>query len=169
MRIIVDAMGGDNAPGEIVKGSVMAAEKLDVDIVLVGKEDTIYKELGACEYSGDKITVVNATEVIEGEDDPISAIRHKKDSSMRVALSMLAKGEGDAVVSAGNTGALISGATLLVKRIDGIRRAALAPIMPSTEGYYILVDSGANAECTPAFLKQFDIMGSVYMQQFMKI
>lgn len=169
MKIIVDAMGGDNAPGEIVKGSVMAAKKLDVEIVLVGREEVVERELSNCGYDGDKISVFNATEVIEGEDDPISAIRHKKDSSMRVALSLAAKGEGDAVVSAGNTGALISGATLLVKRIDGIRRAALAPMMPSTDGNYLLIDSGANAECTPAFLKQFAIMGSVYMQQFMDI
>lgn len=169
MKIIVDAMGGDNAPSEIVKGSVMAAEKLDVELVLVGREETVAEELKKCGYSGDKISVFNASEVIEGEDDPLVAIRHKKDSSMRVALSLLAKGEGDAMVSAGNTGALISGATLVVKRINGIRRAALAPVMPSTNGNYLLIDSGANAECTPAFLKQFAIMGSVYMQKFMGI
>lgn len=169
MKIIVDAMGGDNAPSEIVKGSVMAAEKLDVELVLVGREEVVVQELAKCGYSGDKISVVNASEVIEGEDDPLIAIRHKKDSSMRVALSLLANGDGEAVVSAGNTGALISGATLVVKRIHGIRRAALAPVMPATNGNFLLIDSGANAECTPAFLKQFAIMGSVYMQKFMGI
>lgn len=169
MKIIIDAMGGDNAPSEIVKGSVRAVDELGVELVLVGKEELVKKELQECGYSGDKISVVNASEVIEGEDDPIHAIRRKKDSSMRVALNLLANGEGDAVVSAGNTGALISGATLVVKRIDGIRRAALSPIMPSTTGNYLLIDSGANAECTPAFLKQFAIMGSVYMQKFMGI
>lgn len=167
LKIIVDAMGGDHAPSEIVKGCVEAVDKHDVDLVLVGKEDVVWAELGKCGYEGNRIFVVNASEVIEGEDDPIDAIRHKKDSSMRVALNLLAKGEGDAMVSAGNTGALISGATLIVKRIKGIRRAALAPVMPSTEGNYLLIDSGANAECTAAFLKQFAIMGSVYMQKFM--
>ncbi len=169
MRIIVDAMGGDNAPQEIVNGSVLAAEKLGVKILLVGREEEVKAELERCEYSGDAIEVYNASEVITGEDDPIDAIRNKKDSSMRVGLSLLAKGDGDALVSAGNTGALISGATLVVKRIKGIRRAALAPIMPSTEGCFLMVDSGANAECTPAFLKQFAIMGSVYMQKVMGI
>lgn len=169
MKIIVDAMGGDNAPQEIVKGSVLAAEKLGVEVILVGLEEQVAKELVKCEYSGDKITIHNAQEVITGDDDPIDAIRNKKDSSMRVGLSLLAKGEGDAFVSAGNTGALISGATLIVKRIKGIRRAALAPIMPSTEGVFLMVDSGANAECTPAFLKQFAIMGSAYMQKVMNL
>lgn len=169
MRIIVDAMGGDNAPSEIIKGSIRAAEELGVEIVLVGKDDVVHRELGVCGYSGRAITVVNASETIDGEDDPISAIRHKKDSSMRVGLNLLANGEGDAFVSAGNTGALISGATLVVKRINGIRRAALAPVMPSTDGNYLLIDCGANAECTPAFLKQFAVMGSVYMQKFMGI
>ncbi len=169
MRIIVDAMGGDNAPSEIIKGCIRAAEELQVVIVLVGKDDAIHRELGVCGYSGDAITVVNASETIDGEDDPIAAIRHKKDSSMRVGLNLLSNGEGDAFVSAGNTGALISGATLVVKRINGIRRAALAPVMPSTDGNYLLIDCGANAECTPAFLKQFAVMGSVYMQRFMGI
>ena len=169
MKIIVDAMGGDNAPAEIVKGSVLAAEKLGVDIVLVGKEDIIKEELLKCEYKGTGVNIYNATEVIEGEDDPISAIRRKKDSSMRVGLSLLANGEGDAFVSAGNTGALISGATLIVKRIKGIRRAALAPVLPSSEGHYLLIDSGANAECTPSFLRQFAIMGSAYMERVMNV
>ena len=169
MKIIVDAMGGDNAPFEIVKGCVNAAGKYDVDIVLVGKEDIVKEELLKCGYKGSRIEIVNATEVIEGEDNPIEAIRRKKDSSMRVGLSLVAKGEGDAFVSAGNTGALISGATLVVKRIKGIRRAALAPVAPSIKGNYLIIDSGANAECTAAFLRQFAIMGSVYMQKFMNM
>lgn len=169
MRVIIDAMGGDNAPSEIVKGSVRAANEFDVDIVLVGKENIIKDEISKCGYNGKRISIHNAEEVIEGEDDPIEAIRRKKDSSMRVGLKLVADGEGDAFVSAGNTGALISGATLVVKRIKGIRRAALAPVMPSTKGNYLLIDSGANAECTPAFLAQFAVMGSVYMQRFMGI
>lgn len=166
MKIIVDAMGGDNAPEEIVKGCITAATELDVNLVLVGKEDLIKSELRKNGCTDSRITVKNAEEVITGEDDPIDAIRHKKDSSMCVGLNMVANGEGEAFVSAGNTGALISGATLIVKRIKGIRRAALAPVMPSNKGNYLLIDSGANAECTPAFLKQFAIMGSVYMQKF---
>ncbi len=169
MKIIVDAMGGDNAPKEIVKGSVEAVEKLGVEVVLVGREEAVKAELAECGYNGEAITVHNAEEVISNDDDPIAAIRHKKDSSMRVGLSLLAKGEGDAFVSAGSTGALISGATLIVKRIKGIRRAALAPVLPSVNGNYLLIDSGATAECTPGFLKQFGIMGSVYMKKVMGI
>lgn len=167
MKIIVDAMGGDNAPGEIVRGCIDAAEKLNVELLLVGKQELIEAELKKNNYSGDAISIVNADEVISGEDDPVTAIRHKKKSSMHIGLTLAAKGEGDAFVSAGNTGALISGATLIVKRIPGIRRAALAPVLPSTEGFYLLIDSGANAECTPEFLNQFGLMGSVYMKKFM--
>lgn len=167
MKIIVDAMGGDNAPPEIVRGCIDGAEKLDLELVLVGKQDLIEAELKKNNYKGSKITIVNADDVISGEDDPITAVRHKKKSSMHIGLTLTAKGEGDAFVSAGNTGALISGATLIVKRIPGIRRAALAPVLPSTKGFYLLIDSGANAECTPEFLKQFAIMGSVYMKKFM--
>lgn len=167
MRIIVDAMGGDNAPHEIVKGCVDAAAAFDVELVLVGRQAELEKELNACGKGDARITIHNADEVISGEDDPISAIRSKKNSSMRIGLSLTAEGKGDAFVSAGNTGALISGATLVVKRIPGIRRAALAPVMPSAKGNFLMIDAGANAECTPAFLKQFAIMGSVYMQRFM--
>ena len=169
MKIIVDAMGGDNAPGEIVKGCVDAALRFNTEIILVGQEEKVKDELLKCEYSGDKIKIYNASEVIDGEDDPIEAIRKKKDSSMRVGLKLLSDGEGDAFVSAGNTGALISGATLIVKRIKGIRRAALAPLLPHLHGNYLLIDSGANAECTSQFLKQFAIMGFVYMKKFMEI
>lgn len=167
MKIIVDAMGGDNAPAEIVRGCIEGVKKLDIELVLVGKQELIEAELKKNNYSGSAITIVNADEVISGDDDPITAVRHKKKSSMHIGLTLAAKGEGDAFVSAGNTGALISGATLIVKRIPGIRRAALAPVLPSSEGFYLLIDSGANAECTADFLKQFAIMGSVYMQKFM--
>lgn len=167
MKIIVDAMGGDNAPSEIVKGCVLAADELKTELVLVGREDEIRAELKKCDYQGSAIQIKNADEVITGEDNPIEAIKRKKDSSMRVGLSMVAEGEGDAFVSAGNTGALITGATLIVKRIKGIRRAALAPVLPGTTGNYLLIDSGANAECSAEFLKQFAIMGSVYMKRFM--
>lgn len=169
MNIIVDAMGGDHAPQAVVAGCKAAIEQLDVNLILVGREKQIRREMELCQLSCDKIRIVNAEEVIHGDDDPTDAIRRKKDSSMRVALSLLKNGEGDVVVSGGNTGALIAGTTLLVKRLKGVRRVALAPIMPSTEGGFLLLDAGANVECTPVFLKQFAIMGAIYMETVMGI
>ncbi len=169
MNIIIDAMGGDHAPGAVVEGCVQAVKDLGVTLTLVGKEEAIREELTRLGYQGDAITIVHAENVIAGEEDPVSGIK-KKDTSMRVALSLLKEGKGDAVVSAGNTGALISGATLLLKRIPGVRRAALAPIMPTTQGgCFILMDAGATSECTPAFLKQFAMMGSIYMESVMGV
>lgn len=169
MNIIIDAMGGDNAPAEIVKGCVMAAEDFGEKITLVGRGALIKSELESCGYSGDKIAVENADEVISGDDEPTAAIRKKKNSSLRVGLEMLHRDMGDVLVSAGNTGALITGATLIVKRIKGVRRVALAPLMPCENGCFLMVDGGANTECGPAFLKQFAIMGSIYMEKIMKI
>lgn len=165
MRIIIDAMGGDNAPRAIVKGAVMAKRGLGADIVLVGRED----EVRAClrEEGCDDIEVVNASEVVTMEDDPSTATRRKKDSSMTVALNLLRDGQGDAVVSAGSTGALLTGATLIVKRIRGIRRAALAPVLPAGEHGVMLIDCGANVECTAEYLLQFAFMGSFYAKKLM--
>ena len=146
MRIIVDAMGGDNAPQEIVKGALRARKELGVELTLVGREE----DVRACLENGESegIEIVDAREVVTMEDDPSTATRRKKDSSMAVALRLLAEGKGDAVVSAGSTGALLTGATLTVKRIRGIRRAALAPILPAGEHGVMLIDCGANVECT---------------------
>ena len=165
MRIIVDAMGGDNAPREIVKGAVRAKKELGVDITLVGR----IEEVQAClkEEGCEDIQVVDAREVITMEDDPSTATRRKKDSSMAVALTKLRDGEGDAVVSAGSTGALLTGATLTVKRIKGIRRAALAPVLPAGERGVMLIDCGANVECTAEYLLQFAYMGSFYAKKIM--
>ena len=165
MRIIVDAMGGDNAPQEIVKGAVRAHKELGVDVTLVGK----IEEVKACLAGEDESSyeLVDAREVIAMEDDPSTATRRKKDSSMAVALRMLAEGKGDAVVSAGSTGALLTGATLTVKRIRGIRRAALAPILPAGEHGVMLIDCGANVECTAEYLLQFAYMGSFYAKKMM--
>ena len=165
MKIIVDAMGGDNAPQEIVKGAVRAKRELGVDIVLVGKKEEVDAYLQA-EGCGD-VEVIDAREVISMEDDPSTATRRKKDSSMAVALQRLKNGEGDAVVSAGSTGALLTGATLTVKRIRGIRRAALAPVLPAGEHGVILIDCGANVECTAEYLLQFAFMGSFYAKKIM--
>ena len=165
MRIIIDAMGGDNAPEEIVKGAVRAKRELGVDVTLVGIEERVRECLAA--EGCDDIDVVNATEIVTMEDDPSTAIRRKKDSSMAVALNLLRDGAGDAVVSAGSTGALLTGATLTVKRIRGIRRAALAPVLPAGEHGVMLIDCGANVECTAEYLLQFAFMGSFYARKLM--
>lgn len=167
MRIIVDAMGGDNAPEEIVKGAVRAKRELGVDVTLVGIEDKVRACLKAEGCADGEVEVVNASEVVTMEDDPSTATRRKKDSSMAVALTMLKDGKGDAVVSAGSTGALLTGATLTVKRIRGIRRAAMAPVLPSGEHGVMLIDCGANVECTAEYLLQFAYMGSFYAKKLM--
>ncbi len=167
MKIIVDAMGGDHAPQEIVRGAVRARRELGVEIELVGRKEEVEACLAA-ENCTD-IPVVDAREVITMEDDPSTATRRKKDSSMAVALARLRDGEGDAVVSAGSTGALLTGATLTVKRIRGIRRAAMAPVLPAGEHGVMLIDCGANVECTPEYLLQFAFMGSFYAKKLMGI
>lgn len=165
MKLIIDAMSGDNAPEALVSGCVMAAKEFGYEYVLVGKEDVIRKLLKQENAENLPITVRNATEVVDMHDDPARVLRRKKDSSMAVAFQMLANGEGDAMISAGNTGAQLSGATLIVKRIRGIRRAALPTLLPCKTGKVLLIDSGANVECTPEYLLQFAFMGSFYMRQ----
>ena len=163
MKIIVDAMGGDNAPGEIVKGAISAAKaRPGLEIVLVGREAEVRSAAGACGGLPGTVSVVNATEVVDMHDDPATAFKTKKDSSMTVGLTMLKNGEGDAFVSAGSTGALLSAGTLLVKRVRGIRRAAMAPLLPTAGKGLVLVDCGANAECTAEYLVQFAYLGSFY-------
>jgi len=171
MKIIVDAMGGDNAPDEIVLGAVNAAAKLNVEITLVGRGEEILRSLERMGIGDlpEGIKMVNATEVIEIDDDPATAIRTKKDSSLTVGFTLLRDGRGDALVSAGSTGALLSGATLIVKRIRGLRRAAMAPVIPNTSGGFVLIDCGANAECTPEYLLQFAYMGSFYAEDILKV
>lgn len=159
MRILVDAMGGDLAPDEIVKGAVHAQQELGAEIVLVGQRAAIESCL---RNEQAKLEIIDASEVITMDDDPSTATRRKKDASMTVALNMLRDGKGDAVVSAGSTGALLTGATLIVKRIHGIRRAALAPVLPNGDAGVMLIDCGANADCTPEYLLQFAYMGKFY-------
>ena len=166
MRILVDAMGGDLAPDEIVKGAVHAQQELGAEIVLVGQRAAIE----ACLRNEQaKLEIIDASEVITMDDDPSTATRRKKDASMTVALNMLRDGKGDAVVSAGSTGALLTGATLIVKRIHGIRRAALAPVLPNGDAGVMLIDCGANADCTPEYLLQFAYMGSYYARTMLGI
>ena len=172
MRIIVDAMGGDNAPLEIVKGALQAAKaRPGLEIVLVGKEAEVRAaaaQCGAAALPG-TVTVVNATETIDMHDDPATAFKTKKDSSMTVGLNMLRDGEGDAFVSAGSTGALLSAGTLIVKRVRGIRRAAMAPLVPTAGRGLVLVDCGANAECTVEYLVQFAYLGSFYASKALNL
>ncbi len=166
MKIIVDAMSGDNAPEEIIKGAVRARDELGVEIILVGKKEVVFSFLAGIDTKG--VEVFDARDVITMEDDPSTATRRKKDSSMAVSLNLLKEGAGDAVVSAGSTGALLTGATLTVKRIHGIRRAALAPILPAGEHGVMLIDCGANVDCTAEYLLQFAYMGSFYASKLMK-
>ncbi|NCB51845.1 MAG: phosphate acyltransferase PlsX [Clostridia bacterium] len=165
MKIIVDAMGGDNAPEATVKGAIKARRELGTEIVLVGRKEDIEHHFGSERDCG--ITVVDARDVVTMEDDPSSATRRKKDSSMSVALELLRSGDGDAVVSAGSTGALLTGATLTVKRVRGIRRAALAPVLPNGKRGTVLIDCGANVECTAEYLLQFAFMGSFYARKIL--
>ena len=168
MKIIIDAMGGDNAPGEIVKGALAAAAKHpEWEIALVGREAEVRAAMGG--QAPANVSVVNATEVIEICDDPATAFKRKKDSSITVGMNLLTAGEGDAFVSAGSTGALLSAAILLVKRIQGIRRAALCPVIPTAAGQAVLIDCGANAKCTAEYLLQFAYLGSFYASHVLGI
>ena len=163
MKIIVDAMGGDNAPESAVYGAVLAANEYKRDIILVGDQARIKPILDKLDdVSG--ITVYHAPDMITMEDDPSTAVREKKNASMTVAMRIMAEGEGDVLISAGNTGALLSGSTLILKRIAGIRRAALSPYIPTRKDSALLIDCGANVECTPEHLMQFALMGSLYTQ-----
>ena len=167
MRIIVDAMGGDNAPQAPVQGALQAIKEYGVEVVLVGRGEVILEALkqeGVSELP-QGLSTTHADQVVEMCDNPATAFKEKKDSSLTVGLNMVKNGEGDAFVSAGSTGALLSGATLLVKRVKGIRRAAMAPVGPTGGGGAVLVDCGATAEGTPEFLLQFAFMGSYYAER----
>ena len=172
MKVILDAMGGDHAPEAPVMGALQAAKDFGAQITLVGKGEEI---LGVLRDQGIEtlpagVEIANAEEVVDMHDDPANVIRKKKNSSMVVGLRMLAEGEGDAFVSAGSTGALLSGATLIVKRVKGIRRAAMGPVMPNKAGgKTVILDCGANAECTAEFLLQFGIVGSLYAKKYLKV
>lgn len=168
--VALDAMGGDNAPTEIVKGAVQAVQETDKVLVrLVGPQDVINAELSEYEYNKDRIAVVNATEVIEMAESPTMAIRRKKDSSLVVALNLVKKGEADAFVSAGSTGAVLVGGQAIVGRIKGIDRPPLAPAIPTAKGPALLVDCGANVDARPDHLVKFARMGSIYMENVMGV
>jgi len=169
MKIILDAMGGDNAPDANIKGAVNAINKVKAEVVLVGKEDVIRSKVKEfygkeIEEISDRLKIRNATETIEMEDTPTLAIKHKKDSSMVVGFRMLKEDEGDVFISAGNSGALLTGATLIVGRIKGIDRPALAGILPAYKSQLLLIDAGSNTNCKPINLLQFAQMSTIYLR-----
>lgn len=172
MKIILDAMGGDHAPEAPVLGAIAAAKDYNTQITLVGRGQEILdvlKKNGIADLP-DGIQISNAEDVVDMHDDPADAVRKKKNSSMMVGLRMLAEGQGDAFISAGSTGALLSGATLIVKRVKGVRRAAMGPAMPNKAGgKTVILDCGANAECTPEFLLQFGLIGSLYAKKYLGV
>jgi len=169
MKIVVDAMGGDNAPDEIIKGAVEAADKVEAEIILVGDKNIIKNKLA--EYGNkENIMIEHASEIILNEDKPTKAIKEKKDSSMVIGLNMVKNKEADVFISAGNTGAILTGALLNVGRIKGIGRPALAPVLPTEKDkVFLLLDAGANTNCKPDYLLQFAQMGSVYMEKTMGV
>ncbi len=169
MKIIVDAYGGDNAPLEILKGCEMAVKAYDVDILLTGSEAGIRQTAADNGISLDRCEIIDAPDVITMSDHPNTLRTSKKNSSLAVALRALSEGKGDAMVGAGSTGAMLMGATTIVGRIKGVKRPALAPIMPKDEGFFMLIDCGANADCRPEMLCQFGKMGSIYMERVMGI
>ena len=169
MKILLDAMGGDNGPDANIKGAINAINQIKAELVLIGKEEIIREKVKefygkTLEEISPRLKVKNATETIEMEDKPTDSIKHKKDSSMVVGFRMLKEGEGDVFISAGNSGALLAGATLLVGRIKGIDRPALAGILPSYKSRLVLIDSGANTNCRPINLLQFAQMSSIYIR-----
>lgn len=169
MKIIVDAFGGDNAPLEVLKGCRMAVDRLDVDIILTGDNEKITDCARQNNVSLDRMKIVHTSEVFDIHEEPSKIIKTGKNTSMALGLKLLHDGEGDAFLSAGSTGGLVVGATMIAKRIKGIKRVALAPIMPADKGSFILLDAGANTDCRPEMLVQFAIMGSAYMEKVMGI
>ena len=171
MKIILDAMGGDHAPQAPVMGAIQAAKDFGAEITLVGRGEAILEVLrnNGIQDLPQGVEIAHADDVVDAHDDPMAVIRRRKNSSMVVGLKMLADGLGDAFISAGSTGALLTGATLIVKRVKGVRRAAMGPCMPTKTGKVVICDCGANAECTPEFLLQFAMMGNLYAKKNMGV
>ena len=170
IKIAVDAMGGDNAPSEIVKGAVEAvSERPDITVCLTGQEDIIKKELEKYTYKKEQIEIVPASEVIETGEPPVNALRKKKDSSIVVGMNLVKRGEADGFVSAGSSGAILVGGQVIVGRIKGVERPPLAPLIPTERGFSLLIDCGANVDARPSHLVQFAQMGSIYMEHVMGV
>ncbi len=170
VNVALDAMGGDNAPDEMIRGAIDAVNKApDIHVCLVGQEEKINAFLSSCSYNSEQISVVNATEVIETGEHPVNAIRKKKDSSIVKALGLVKSGEADAFVSAGNSGAILVGGQTIVGRIKGVERPPFAPLIPTAAGVSLLLDSGANVDARSSHLVQWARMGSIYMENVMGV
>ena len=170
MRIAIDAMGGDNAPVAVIDGAIQALKEYDnIELYITGPKEIINSELDKCTYPKDKITVIDAKEVILPSEHPVMALRRKKDASIVKALNLVKDGTCDGIISAGSTGAFLAGCTLIIGRIKGVERPALAPIMPGRRGNFMIVDVGANVDCKPAFLVQFAKMGKIYYQKVFNV
>ncbi|MBU3153831.1 phosphate acyltransferase PlsX [Clostridium estertheticum] len=169
MVVVVDGMGGDFSPNAVVEGCIAAIKEYNIDILITGSEDLIREELKKHTYDTTKIKIINTTEVIDVNDHPVMAVKRKKDSSLVKALNLVKNGDADAVISAGSTGAFLAGCTLIVGRIKGIDRPALAPVLPGKKMPFMIIDCGANAECKPNYLLQFGIMGKIYFENILNI
>ena len=166
MRIVIDGMGGDNAPKSNVEGVVNAIKEYNIDLIITGDKDILEKEFSKYEFDRSKLEIVHTTEIIENEDKPVKAIRSKKDSSMVVALRLVKEGKADAIISAGNTGALLAGGLFVVGRIKGIDRPCLCPALPNAhKGMTLIADGGANADCKPKNLVEFAGMSNIYAKK----
>ncbi|MFH1093128.1 MAG: phosphate acyltransferase PlsX [Candidatus Omnitrophota bacterium] len=162
MRIAVDAMGGDKAPDVIIKGAILAAKEIDAEIILVGRQEVIEANLSSQKFVPDNITVVNATEVIEMDDSPAVSVRRKKDASINIAVKMVKECQADAIVSAGNTGAVVCAASLFLKILPGVDRPGISVLLPTLKNVVQMIDMGANIDAKPEHLMQYGVMGSIY-------
>lgn len=170
IRVAVDAMGGDNAPGEVVKGAVEAvSQRKDIQVLLVGQEEAVTRELAKYTFPEDQLRIVGATEVIATDEPPVNAIRRKKDSSIVVGMNLVKNGDADAFVSAGNSGAVLVGGQVIVGRLKGVERPPFGALIPTEKGVSLLLDSGANVDARPSHLVQFARMGSIYMEHVIGI
>ncbi len=169
MRIAIDVMGGDNAPRAIIEGSILALKEYGAELYLVGLKDEILKYISEEDKGNPRVNIVEASEIINFDEAPVNAIKHKKDSSLVVGLKLVKDGQCDAFMSAGSTGAFLAGALLKVGRIKGIDRPALSPLIPTAKGCCMIIDVGGNVDCKPRNLQQFAIMGSIYMEKVMGI
>jgi phosphate acyltransferase len=167
--IVVDGMGGDHAPKAVVEGCVQALQKADIKIIITGRENEIKAELAKHKYDESRLSVIHTEEVISPNEAPVMALRKKKDSSLVRALNLVKNGEADALISAGSTGALMAGATLILGRIKGVDRVALAPVMPGKNAAFMVIDAGANVDCKPNYLVQFALMGKVYFENVLGV
>lgn len=170
MVVVVDGMGGDNSPHEVVKGCVDAVnEYSDVNIIITGPHDKLKEELDKYKFNNEKIQILDAQDVITNNEHPVMAIKRKKESSLYKAIHLVKENKADAVISAGSTGALMAGATLIVGRIKGIDRVALSPLMPGKNGPFMVADAGANVDCKPQYLVQFALMGKIYLESVLNV